>query len=108
MFVSETRALRRSHSLSQHTKFLKNNMIAENDLLGNFDTIYRAKVSTHPTRSHLARFARFTLLAHENFRKKSMSQSTRNDLRAMQKKKFYPFDLLFASRIAPSPSGVAL
>ena len=26
-----TRALRKGHSLSQHTQFLKNNMIAEND-----------------------------------------------------------------------------
>ena len=37
-----TRALLRGHSLSQHTQFLKNNMIAENDFyLWNFDTISR-------------------------------------------------------------------
>ena len=42
--------------------------------------------SSGPTRSHLARFARarFTLRAHENFRKKSVSQSTRNALKRMQ------------------------
>ena len=33
-FFIQTRLLgRRSHSLSQHTQFLKNNMIAENDFL---------------------------------------------------------------------------
>ena len=67
--------------------------------------------STGPTRSHLARFARarFTLRAHEIFGKKSVSQSTRNDLKRieMQKKKIYPFDRLRASRVAQSPSGVA-
>ena len=70
--------------------------------------------SSGPTRSHLARFARarFTLRAHENFRKKkSVSQSTRNALKRieMQKKKqkIYPFDRLRASRVAQSPSGVA-
>ena len=47
-----TRALRRGHSLSQHAQFLKNNMIAENDFLWNFDTIDRT------TRSHLPRFDR--------------------------------------------------
>ena len=47
-------------------------MTAENDTLGNFDTIYRTYVPTLPTRSNLARFvrARFALCAHENFRKK--------------------------------------
>ena len=85
-----TRALRRGHSLSQHTQFLKNNMIAENDF---YETLIQLIGST---RSHLARFARarFALRAHENFRKKSVSQSTRNALKRieMQKKNVYPFD----------------
>ena len=67
--------------------------------------------SIGPTRSHLARFAcaRFALRAHKNFRKKSVSQLTRNALKRieMQKKNFYPFDRLRASRVAQSPSGVA-
>ena len=67
--------------------------------------------SSGPTRSHLARFARarFTLCAHENFRKKkSVSQSTRNALKRIEmQKKIYPFDRLRASRVAQSPSGVA-
>ena len=42
LFTYNTRLLgRRSHSLSQHTQVLKNNMIAENDFLLNFDTIKR-------------------------------------------------------------------
>ena len=106
-----TRALRRGHSLSQHTQFLKNNMIAEKDLLGNFDIFYRTEVQTLPSRLHLARFARarFAHRARENFRKKSVSQSTRNALKRieMQKNFFYPFDVLRASRVAQSPSGVA-
>ena len=63
----ETRALRRGHSLSQHTQFLKNNMIARNDFF--YETLIQ---SIETTRLHLARFARahFALLAHENFRKK--------------------------------------
>ena len=53
--------------------------------------------SIEPTRSHLARFARtrFALRATEYFRKKSVSQSTRNALKRieMQKKKnFTPFE----------------
>ena len=55
--------------------------------------------SSGPTRSHLARFARtrFTLRAHENFRKKSASQSTRNALKRIEmQKKNYPFDRLRA------------
>ena len=36
-----TRALRRGHSFSQHTQFLKNNMIAENDFLWNFARVLR-------------------------------------------------------------------
>ena len=73
---------RRGHSLSQHTQFLKNNMIAENDFF--YETLIQ---SSGPTRWHLARFARarFTLRAHENFRKKSVSQSTRNALKRIQK-----------------------
>ena len=68
--------------------------------------------SRGPTRSHLARFARarFTLRAHENFRKKSVSQSTRNALKRIEMPKknfFYPFDRLRASRVAQSPGGVA-
>ena len=52
-------------SLSQHTQFLKNNMIGE-DFFFFFETLIK---STH---SHLARFAcaRFALCAHENFQKK--------------------------------------
>ena len=66
--------------------------------------------SSGPTRSHLARFARarFALRAHENFRKKSVSQSTQNAPKRIEmQKKFYPFDRLRASRVAQSPSGVA-
>ena len=72
-----------------------------------YDTLIQ---SSGPTRSHLALFARarFTLLAHENFRKKSVSQSTQNDLKRIEmQKKIYPFDQLRASRVAQSPSGVA-
>ena len=45
--------------------------------------------SSGSTRSHLARFAcaRFTLRAHENFRKKSVSQSTRNALKRIEMQK---------------------
>ena len=49
--------------------------------------------SSGPTRSHLARFARarFTLRAHENFRKKSVSQSTQNALKRIEmQKKIFP------------------
>ena len=49
--------------------------------------------SIGPTRSHLARFARarFALRAHENFQKKSVSQSTRNALKRIEmQKKFTP------------------
>ena len=53
-----------------------------------FETLIQ---SIRPTRSHLARFARkrFALRAHENLRKKSVSQSTENALKhiEMQKKK---------------------
>ena len=45
------------------------------------------------SRSHLARFAlaRFALRAHENFRKKSVSQSTQNALKLVKmQKKFLP------------------
>ena len=63
--------------------------------------------SIGPTRSHLARFARarFALRAQANFRKKSVSQSTRNALKRIKmqkkkkkkkKKKIYPFDRLRA------------
>ena len=48
-----------------------------------------------PTRSHIARFARarFALPTHENFQKKSVSQSTRNALKRIEmQKNFYPFD----------------
>ena len=67
--------------------------------------------SSGPTRSHwltsLARVLRFALT--KIFEKKSVSQSTRNALKRieMQKKFFYPFDRLRASRVAQSPSGVA-
>ena len=49
-------------------------------------------VASLPRASRFAR-ARFALRAHENFQKKSMSQSTQNSLKyvKMQKKKFYPF-----------------
>ena len=89
---------RRGHSFSQHTQFLKNNMIAENDFFF-YETLIQ---SSGPTRLHLARFARarFTLRAHENFRKKKCVSID-------SKKIFYPFDRLRASRVAQSPSGVA-
>ena len=47
--------------------------------------------SIGPTRSHLARFARARSLlrAHENFRKKSVSQSTRNALKRIEMQKEY-------------------
>ena len=56
--------------------------------------------SSGATRSHLARFARarFTLRAHENFRKKkSVSQSTRNALKRieMHTKNFTPYEWFF-------------
>ena len=56
--------------------------------------------SSGPTRSHLARFARarFTLHAHENLRKKSVSQSTRNALKRIEmqkKKKITPYECFF-------------
>ena len=101
--INLTRLLdRRGHSLSQHTQFLKMRMIFYETLLH----------SIGPTRSHLARFAsaRFALHTHKNFwEKKSVSQSTQNALKRieMQKKIFYPFDRLRASRVAQSPSGVA-
>ena len=83
--VGGTRLLvRRGHSLSQHTQFLKMKMIFFMKLIH----------SIRPTRSHLARIARvrFALRAHENFRKKNVSQSTQNVLKhiEMQKKKFLP------------------
>ena len=86
--LENTRALdRRGHSLSQHTQYLKNNMIDENGFF--YETLIQ---SIRPTRSHLARFARarFALRAHENFRKKSVSQSTRNALKRIEMpKKFF-------------------
>ena len=73
---------RRGHSRSQHTRFLKMRMIFFCETLIH---------SIGPTRSHFARFARarFALRAHENFRKKSVSQSTQNALKRieMQNKK---------------------
>ena len=86
-------------------------MIDENDFF--YETLIQ---SIGPTRSHLARFARarFALRAYENFRKKSVSQSTQNALKRieMPKKKNipltdYPFDPIGNSRVAQSPSGVA-
>ena len=57
-------------------------------------------------RSHLARFARarFALRAHENFRKKSVSQWTQNAVKRVKVQKifFTLFDPLRASRIARS------
>ena len=44
--------------------------------------------SMEPTCSHLARFARARFApAHENFRKKSVSQSTRNALKRIEMQK---------------------
>ena len=83
----ETRLLdRRGHSLSQHKQFLKMRMI-----FFYVNLIH----SIGPTCSHLARFARvrFALCAHENFRKKSVSQSTQNALKRIEmqtKKKKIP------------------
>ena len=57
------------------------------------------KHSIRLTRSHLARFARarFALRANENFRKKSVSQSTQNALKRIEMQKiFYPFDRLLS------------
>ena len=45
--------------------------------------------SIGPTRSHLAR-ARFAVRAHENFRKESVSQSTRNALKRIEMQKKLP------------------
>ena len=63
--------------------------------------------SIGPTRSHLARFARarFALRAHENFRKKGVSQSTQNALKRieMQKINFTPL----TDHALCGPSGVA-
>ena len=100
----DTRALRRALSLSQHTQFLKKNMIAENNFF--YENLIQ---SIGSTRLHLARFAcaRYTHRAHENFRKKSVSQSTQNVLKRIEMKKIYPFDPLRASHVAQRPSGVA-
>ena len=67
--------------------------------------------SIGPTHSHLARLARarFALRAHENFRKKSVSQSTRNALKRIEMQKFFftPMTDYAPSGVAQSPSGVA-
>ena len=62
---------------------MKMNKQFENDF---YETLIQ---SSGPTRLHLARFAhaRFTLRAHENFRKKSVSQSTRKALKRIQMQK---------------------
>ena len=56
--------------------------------------------SSGPTRSHLARFARarFTLRAHENFRKKKCVSidSKCSETHKNAKKNFYPFDSFLA------------
>ena len=65
----ETRLLgRRGHSLSQHTQFLKNNMIDENVF---YETLIQL---IGPTRSHLACFVRkrFALLTHKKISKKKV------------------------------------
>ena len=76
-----TRALdRRGHSLSQPTHFLKNNLTDENDFF--YESLIQ---SIGPTRSHLARFARVRFaLSAQNFRKKSVSKSTRNALKRIE------------------------
>ena len=63
-------------------------MIAENDFLWNFDTMNQAD---QHTRILLVRVLRF---AQTKIKKKSVSQSTQNDLKRieMQKNIFYPFD----------------
>ena len=64
----DTRALRRALSLSQHTQFLKKNMIAENIFF--YENLIQ---SIGPTRLYLARCARarFTLRAQKKiFEKK--------------------------------------
>ena len=86
-----TRALdRRGHSLSQHTQFLKNNMIDENVFN---ETLIQL---IGPTLSHLARYARafFALRAHENFRKKKCVSigSKCSETHRNAKKYFNPFD----------------
>ena len=59
----------------------------------------------------LGRFApsHFALRAHKNFQPKKVSQSTQNGLKRvkMQKKNFYAFDRLRASRVAQSAIGEA-
>ena len=74
-------------------------MIAENDFF--YETLIQSSGST---RLHLARYARarFALRANENFRKKSVSQSTQNVLKRvkMQKKMFLPLLTHCASRVA--------
>ena len=81
---------RRSHSLSQHTQFLKNNMIAENDFLWNFDTIKR----NQHARIWLASLARVSR-SQKFFEKKkcvsidSKCSETRKNAKK-KKKKFTP------------------
>ena len=98
---NHTRALRRGHSLSQHTQSLKNNIIAENDFLWNFDTFDRTNtlascsLCSHAfCASHSRKFSR----------KKSVSQSTRNALKRieMPKKKKKKIQLWPITRFARS------
>ena len=78
----------RGHSLSQHTQFLKNNMIAENDFLWNFDTIKRTNTLAFGS---LRSRAFYASRSRKFSKKKSVSQLTRNALKRIEmKKKFTP------------------
>ena len=70
---------------------------------------YSVALLPRASRSHLVCFdgRHFALCVHENFLKKSGSQSTRNALKPieMQKKNCYPFDQIRASRLAQCASG---
>ena len=74
---------RRGHSLSQHTQFLKNNMIAENDSF--YETLIQSSGPTRSLRSRALYASR-----SRKFSKKSVSQSTRNALKRIEMpKKFF-------------------
>ena len=101
--MNVTRALRRGHSLSQHTQFLKNIMIAENIF---YETLIQ---SIGPKFQHFqpACILLALLMRTKNFEKKSVSQSTRNALKRIEmKKKIYLFDRLCVLRVKKSPSSV--
>ena len=81
-------------------------MIAENDFFMKlcYNQSYQQARILLASLAHVLRFA-LTKISE----KEGVSQSTRNALKRieMQKKIFYLFDRLRASRVAQSPSGVA-